>query len=67
MPGLCQDSATWYWGSKTGKAAEGYIFIDGNPTSNCVVKVSLVVTDPSTNQLQTLEHDISFRGRVNGC
>ena len=54
-------------GSKTGKAAEGYILIDGNPTSNCVVKVSLVVTDPSTNQLQTLEHDISFRGRVNGC
>ena len=64
---LNQDSATWYWGSKTGKAAEGYILIDGNPTSNCVVKVRLVVTDPSTNQLKTLEHDISFRGRVNGC
>ena len=64
---LNQDSATWYWGNKTGKDAEGYILIDGNPTSNCVVKVSSVVTVPSTNQLQTLQQDISFVGRVSGC
>ena len=64
---LTQKSATWYWGAKTGKAAEGYILIDGNPTSNCVVKVSVVVTDPSTDQLITLEQNISFIGRVSGC
>ena len=64
---LTQNSATWYWGAKTGKAAEGYILIDGNPTSNCVVKVSVVVTDPSTDQLITLEQNISFIGRVSGC
>ena len=40
-------SATWYWGTKTGAAAEGYILIDGNPTSNCVVKVSVVTLDSS--------------------
>ena len=60
-------SATWYWGTKTGAAAEGYILIDGNPTSNCVVKVSVVINDPSTNKYVTLRKDISFHGRVSGC
>ena len=60
-------SATWYWGTKTGAAAEGYILIDGNPTSNCVVKVSVVILDPSTNKYVTLRKDISFHGRVSGC
>jgi hypothetical protein len=60
-------SATWYWGTKTGAAAEGYILIDGNPTSNCVVKVSVVTLDPSTNKYVTLRKDISFHGRVSGC
>ena len=60
-------SATWYWGTKTGAAAEGYILIDGNPTSNCVVKVSVVILEPSTNKYLTLRKDISFHGRVNGC
>jgi len=61
------DSATWYWGTKTGNAAEGYIIIDGKPTSNCVVKVSMVITDNTTNKLSTMQKDISFLGRVNGC
>ena len=61
------DSATWYWGNKTGKAAEGYILIDGNPTSDCVVKVSAVVDGPTANTFITLTEKISFRGRVNGC
>jgi prepilin-type N-terminal cleavage/methylation domain-containing protein len=61
------DSATWYWGTKTGAAAEGYILIDGKPTSNCVVKVSVVINDPSTNKFTTLQREINFRGRVNGC
>ena len=60
-------SATWYWGTKTGAAAEGYILIDGNPTSNCVVKVSVVTLDPSTNKYVTSTKDISFHGRVSGC
>ena len=60
-------SATWYWGTKTGAAAEGYILIDGNPTSNCVVKVSVVINDPSTNKYTTMQRDISFHGRVNQC
>ena len=60
-------SATWYWGTKTGAAAEGYILIDGNPTSNCVVKVSTVILDPSTNKYVSLRKDISFHGRVSGC
>lgn len=60
-------SATWYWGTKTGAAAEGYILIDGNPTSNCVVKVSAVILDQSTNKYVTLRKDISFHGRVSGC
>ena len=62
-----RDSATWYWGTKTGAKAEGYILIDGKPTSNCVVKVSSVIKDPSTNTYTTLTKNISFRGRVNGC
>ena len=61
------DSATWYWGTKTGAAAEGYILIDGKPTSNCVVKVSVVINDPSTNKFTTMQREINFRGRVNGC
>ena len=61
------DSATWYWGTKTGAAAEGYILIDGKPTSNCVVKVSVVINDPNTNKFTTLQREINFRGRVNGC
>ena len=59
--------ATWYWGTKTGAAAEGYILIDGKPTSNCVVKVSVVINDPSTNKFTTMQREINFRGRVNGC
>ena len=61
------DSVTWYWGAKTGAAAEGYIIFDGNPTSNCIVKVSAVVTDPSTKQFVTLTRNISFQCRVSGC
>jgi prepilin-type N-terminal cleavage/methylation domain-containing protein len=61
------DSATWYWGTKTGAAARGYILIDGNPTSDCVVKVSVVVDGPSKNTFVTLTEKISFRGRVSGC
>ena len=61
------NSATWYWGTKTGAAAEGYILFDGNPTSNCVVKVSVVINDPSTNKYTTIQRDISFHGRVNQC
>ena len=61
------NSATWYWGTKTGAAAEGYILIDGRPTSNCVVKVSVVINDPSTNKFTTMQREINFRGRVNGC
>ena len=61
------NSATWYWGTKTGAAAEGYILIDGKPTSNCVVKVSVVINDPSTNKFTTMQREINFRGRVNGC
>ena len=61
------NSATWYWGKKTAPDAEGYILIDGNPTSNCVVKVSVVVIDPSTNKFTTMVKNISFHGRVNGC
>ena len=60
-------SATWYWGAKTGAAAEGYIIIDGNPTSNCVVKVSVVTLDPNTNKYVTSTKDIGFMGRVSGC
>ena len=60
-------SATWYWGTKTGAAAEGYILIDGNPTSNCVVKVSVVTLDSSTKKYITSTKEISFRGRVSGC
>ena len=60
-------SATWYWGTKTGAAAEGYILIDSNPTSNCVVKVSVVINDPSTNKYTTMQKDISFHGRVSQC
>ena len=60
-------SATWYWGTKTGAAAEGYILIDGKPTSNCVVKVSVVINDPSTNKFTTMQRDISFHGRVSQC
>ena len=55
-------SATWYWGTKTGAAAEGYILIDGNPTSNCVVKVSVVTLDSGTNKYITSTKEISFRG-----
>ena len=61
------NSATWYWGTKTGAAAEGYILIDGKPTSNCVVKVSVVINDPSTNKFTTMQREINFCGRVNGC
>ena len=61
------DSATWYWGSKTGKAAEGYILIDGNPTSDFVVKVSVVLDGPTASTFVTLTEKISFRDRVNGC
>ena len=61
------NSATWYWGTKTGAAAEGYILIDGKPTSNCVVKVSVAINDPSTNKFTTMQREINFRGRVNGC
>jgi type IV pilus assembly protein PilA len=61
------NSATWYWGTKTGAAAEGYILIDGKPTSNCVVKVSVVINDPSTNKFTTMQREINFRGRVSGC
>ena len=60
-------SATWYWGTKTGAATEGYILIDGNPTSNCVVKVSVVTLDSGTNKYITSTKEISFRGRVSGC
>ena len=60
-------SATWYWGTKTGAAAEGYILIDGNPTSNCVVKVSVVTLDSGTNKYITSTKENSFRGRVSGC
>ena len=60
-------SATCYWGTKTGAAAEGYILIDGNPTSNCVVKVSVVTLDSGTNKYITSTKEISFRGRVSGC
>ena len=60
-------SATWYWGIKTGAAAEGYILIDGNPTSNCVVKVSVVTLDSGTNKYITSTKEISFHGRVSGC
>ena len=43
------------------------MLIDGQPTSNCVVKVSTVILDPSTKKYTTLSKDISFHGRVSGC
>jgi type IV pilus assembly protein PilA len=61
------ESATWYWGTKTGSKAEGYIIINGKPTSNCEVKVSVVVYDSGTKQYTTLNKSISFSGLVSGC
>jgi len=60
------DSATWYWGNKTGPDAEGYIIINGQPTSNCEVKVTTVIKD-SNSSFKTLSKNISFIGRVSGC
>ena len=64
---LNKDSATWYWGAKGGAAAEGYIIFDGNPTSDCLVKISTAVVNPKTKKYMTLIKNISFHNLVNGC
>ena len=64
---LNRKSATWYWGNKTGADAEGYIIIDGNPTDDCLIKVSATIKDTATNDYITLQNDISFDGVVSGC
>ena len=61
-------SATWWFGTSVGAALknkDGYIIFDGNPTSQCVIKITTTV--PNSGITETLSRDVPFHGRVNGC
>ena len=61
-------SATWWFGTPAGaslKDKDGYILFDGNPTNQCLVKITTTV--PNSGVTETLTHNVPFHGRVNGC
>ena len=61
-------SATWWFGTPVGAALknkDGYILFDGNPTNQCLVKITTTV--PNSGVTETLTHNVPFHGRVNGC
>ena len=63
-------SATWWFGTPAGaslKNKDGYILFDGKPTSNCLVKITSTVSNPSTKSIETLTESLSMKGLVSGC
>ena len=65
---LTNYSATWWFGTPVGgalKNKDGYILFDGNPTNQCLVKITTTV--PNSGVTETLTHNVPFHGRVNGC
>ena len=63
-------SATWWFSTPEGssiKNRDGYIFFDGKPTSNCVIKIYSTVYNPETKKKETLVENINMKGRVSQC
>ena len=63
-------SATWWFGTPLGAALEnkdGYILFDGNPTNECVIKITSSTLNPDTNTTEIFSSTLSFHGLVSGC
>jgi prepilin-type N-terminal cleavage/methylation domain-containing protein len=63
-------SATWWFGTPLGAALEnkdGYILFDGNPTNECVIKITSSNLNPDTNKTEIFSTTLSFHGLVSGC
>ena len=67
---LTDYSATWWFGTPLGAALEnkdGYILFDGNPTNECVIKITSSTVNPDTKKTEKLSTTLSFHGLVSGC
>ena len=63
-------SATWWFGTPLGAALknkDGYILFDGNPTNECVIKITSSNLNPDTNKTEIFSTTLSFHGLVSGC
>jgi hypothetical protein len=63
-------SATWWFGTPVGASLnnkDGYILFDGNPTNQCLVKITSTVLNPETNIIETFKKNISMRGLLSQC
>ena len=63
-------SATWWFGTPVGASLEnkdGYILFNGNPTNECVIKISSSVLNTNTNKTEIFSTTLSFHGLVSGC
>ena len=63
-------SATWWNSTPAGaslKNKDGYILFDGNPTNQCLVKITSTILNPSTKKTETLSESLSMSGLVSGC
>ena len=63
-------SATWWFGTPAGaslKNKDGYILFDGNPTNQCVIKITSSALNPNTNKTEIFSTSIGFHGLVSQC
>ena len=63
-------SATWWFGTPAGaslKNKDGYILFDGNPTNQCVIKITSSALNPNTNKTVIFSTSIGFHGLVSQC
>ena len=49
------------------KNKDGYILFDGNPTNQCVVKITSSALNPDTNKTEIFSTSLSFHGLVSQC
>ena len=63
-------SATWWFGTPVGaslKNKDGYILFNGNPTNQCVIKITSSALNPNTNKTEIFSTSIGFHGLVSQC
>ena len=63
-------SSTWWFGTPVGaslKNKDGYILFNGNPTNQCVIKITSSALNPNTNKTEIFSNSIGFHGLVSQC
>jgi len=61
------ESATWCFGECANKKEDGYIFFNGNPTNECLVKITSSGFNPRTQQRENFSKNIDMRAQVSQC